>query len=78
MLLQPWQLDVNTVIRPLALEDAGRVHDLIVRNRRHLNRWLRWSSGVQSEADAYAFITQLQTKLVLQLQLYARSSSTNP
>ena len=45
-----WQLDENTVVRPLELGDTQEVYTLITQNRQHLDRWLRWSSALQNEA----------------------------
>lgn len=45
------------------MDDAVAVYALITENRQHLDRWLRWSSGLQSEADVCASIEQFQAKL---------------
>lgn len=45
----PWRLDDNkTLLRPLEPADAPPVHSLIQANRFHLDRWLRWSSSIQT------------------------------
>jgi ribosomal-protein-serine acetyltransferase len=56
--MRPWQLDARTVLRPLAREHAAAFHALLTANRVHLDRWLRWSSLVQTEADAAGFIAE--------------------
>lgn len=58
-----WSLDSDTLIRPLMLGDKREVYALITQNRQHLDRWLRWSSGLQSKADVGAFIEQFEGKL---------------
>ncbi|HWA58264.1 MAG TPA: GNAT family protein [Gemmatimonadales bacterium] len=60
--MDPLTLDDRTRLRPLAPADAGEVHDLITRNRAHLDQWLRWSSSIQSRADADALIAQFEEK----------------
>jgi len=56
-------LDATAVLRPLTVSDAADLHALILENRAHLDRWLRWSSGVQSLADAEQLIRDFQGKL---------------
>ena len=63
MPIMQWQLDETTVVRPLELGDTHEVYTLITQNRQHLDRWLRWSSALQSEADVKTFIEQFQGKL---------------
>ena len=58
-----WQPDENTLVRPLELGDTRAVYTLISQNRQHLDRWLRWSAGLQSEADVETFIGQFESKL---------------
>lgn len=38
------------------------MHQLIVANRDHLDRWLRWSAAIQTEADVLEMIEQFQLK----------------
>ena len=42
--------------------DAQAVHSLIENNRSHLDRWLRWSSGLRPLEDVEAFIAQFEAK----------------
>jgi ribosomal-protein-serine acetyltransferase len=58
-----WQPTPELLIRDLRPADAGAVHQLIERNRAHLDRWLRWSSGMRTVADAQGLIEQFQAKL---------------
>jgi len=51
-----WTLDEQIRIRPLVASDAATLHASIMMNREHLDRWLRWSNSIQTEADAIATI----------------------
>jgi ribosomal-protein-serine acetyltransferase len=51
-----WTLDGETRIRPFEPDDALAIFQLIQSNRDHLDRWLRWSNTIQSEADAQATV----------------------
>ena len=55
-------LDAHTALRPLAGGDALAFLDLIAANRDHLDRWLRWSSGVRTAGDAERFIQTFERK----------------
>lgn len=50
-------------LRPLVAADAAAFHEVIVRNRVHLDRWLRWSSGIRSRAEAEEFLRQAEDRL---------------
>lgn len=52
----PWNLDDDTVLRPLQPAEAPQVLSLIQANRGHLDRWLRWSSSIQTSQDSAALI----------------------
>lgn len=52
----PITLDAHVTLRPLGPTDAPAFHRVILANRAHLDRWLRWSSGVQTLPDAAAFL----------------------
>jgi len=54
--MHPIRLDEQTRLRPLTPADAPAFHRAITANRAHLDRWLRWSSGIQSLADAETFL----------------------
>jgi len=54
--MQPWLLDSDTILRPLDSAAAGETHALIQANRAHLDRWLRWSSAIQTLDDTRALI----------------------
>jgi ribosomal-protein-serine acetyltransferase len=51
-----WTLDDVTEIRPFEPNDAPAMYRRIQSSREHLDRWLRWSNTIQSEADAAATI----------------------
>lgn len=56
-------MDDSVAIAPLELADAAEVHALIVANRAHLDRWLRWSGPVRTLADVEAMIARFRTRL---------------
>ncbi len=56
-------LGPDIFLRPLVPSDAAAVHALILENRAHLDRWLRWSSTVQTRADVDALIARFQAQL---------------
>ncbi len=58
--MDPIALDARTFLRTLTQADAQALHSLIRQNRESLDRWLRWSSMVQTLDDAQAFITRFQ------------------
>lgn len=51
-----WTLDSGTRIRPFEPDDAAAMFRLIESSRDHLDRWLRWSNTIRSEADAQATV----------------------
>ena len=55
-------LGPDVVARSLRQVDAPAVHSLIAANRDRLDRWLRWSSALQSLADVESFIAGFETK----------------
>ena len=56
-------LDLGDVVaRSLRPADAPAVWALINANRAHLDRWLRWSSGIASLDDARALIGTFEAK----------------
>jgi ribosomal-protein-serine acetyltransferase len=55
-------LDAETALRSLTTVDAPAFHEVITRNRTHLDRWLRWSSGIVSLAAADGFIADFARK----------------
>ncbi|HMV32863.1 MAG: GNAT family protein [Gemmatimonadales bacterium] len=55
-------LSATATLRPLVGADAPDLHGLITANRAHLDRWLRWSSGIRTPADAAAFIAIFEEK----------------
>lgn len=57
-----WTLDDATRIRPLEPDDAPTLYQLIESSRDHLDRWLRWSNSIQSQADAAATIARYVAK----------------
>lgn len=58
-----WHLDAQTTVRPLHLDDAAAMHALLTTNRQHLDRWLRWSSSIQTLEDTENLIARFQEKL---------------
>lgn len=48
--------------RSLILSDADKVIALIEQNREHLDRWLRWSSSLQSRSSVVSFIKSFVAK----------------
>ncbi len=52
----------GVIARPLTLSDAPAMHALIVENRAHLDRWLRWSGPLLSEDDVSGFIAMFEDK----------------
>jgi ribosomal-protein-serine acetyltransferase len=57
-----WELGDGVRVRPLRASDAPLFHSVIVRERAHLDRWLRWSSGIATLADAEAMIASFEKK----------------
>ncbi len=57
-----FDLGNDTVARSLAVTDAPAVHDLMTGSRAHLDRWLRWSSGVRTLRDVEALIARFEEK----------------
>ena len=50
------------VARSLRVVDGPAVHALMAENRAHLDRWLRWSSAIQSLSDVEALIARFEQK----------------
>ena len=61
----PNRIDDHLTLRPLRVEDAGTLIDLIARNREHLDRWLRWSGHVRAADDARALIERFAAKTAI-------------
>ena len=55
-------LDSQTVARSLTANDAHAIHALMSENCAHLDRWLRWSSAVQTLQDVRDFIAHFEAK----------------
>ncbi len=58
-----WHLNPSTHIQALTPEHVDAVYQLISKNRIHLDRWLRWSSAIQTRGDVQQLIDQFQQKL---------------
>lgn len=52
----------TAIARSLQLDDAPAVHELMTASRQHLDRWLRWSSSIQTREDAEALIARFVAK----------------
>jgi ribosomal-protein-serine acetyltransferase len=57
------QLTAGVAVRPLRQADAPAMHALLARNRAHFDRWLRWSSSLQTPDDVGAFIAGFEARL---------------
>lgn len=57
-----WVIDGDVVMRPFETPDAGAMFAGVRANRAHLDRWILWSSTVQTELDAAATIEKYATK----------------
>lgn len=55
-------LPPDTLLRALRADDAPGIHALIVANRRHLDRWLRWSSAIRTLDDVRELIESFEQK----------------
>jgi ribosomal-protein-serine acetyltransferase len=55
-------LDTSSSLRSLTAADAPAFHAVITANRHHLDRWLRWSSGIDSVEAATEFIADFSRK----------------
>ncbi|MEO0559209.1 MAG: GNAT family protein [Bacteroidota bacterium] len=55
-------LGETVTARSLQPEDAPAVHRLMTASRQHLDRWLRWSSAIQTLSDVEALIARFETK----------------
>lgn len=55
-------LDPHTELRSLGAEEAEEFLAVIARNRSHLDRWLRWSSSIDSLTASTAFISEFTRK----------------
>lgn len=49
-------------LRSLVAHDAPAFHQAISSNQAHLDRWLRWSSGIRTVTDATALIADFTRK----------------
>jgi len=58
-----WKLDATTSIYPFETKHSNAIHQLITNNRSHLDRWLRWSSSIQTMDDVHDLVDQFQEKL---------------
>jgi ribosomal-protein-serine acetyltransferase len=58
----PIQIDENMHLRPFSESDARAMYELILHNRDHLDRWLRWSGRIQTLDDTCALIERFATK----------------
>ena len=58
----PFALDASTELRLLDETDAEVFFSVIQQNRAYLDRWLRWSAGVQTLADARVFLERFAQK----------------
>jgi ribosomal-protein-serine acetyltransferase len=58
----PHSLSGGVMVRPLEPADTARLLSLIVANRAHLDRWLRWSAAIRTADDAAALIDTFATK----------------
>ena len=58
-----WKLDATTSIYPLEFKHAEEILQLMTKNRGHLDRWLRWSSAIQTLEDVHALVDQFQEKM---------------
>jgi ribosomal-protein-serine acetyltransferase len=57
-----WIIDDTVVMRPFEAEHAAATFAAVRANTAHLDRWILWSSTVQTEADAAATIAKYATK----------------
>ncbi|HET8836479.1 MAG TPA: GNAT family protein [Gemmatimonadales bacterium] len=53
----------GVTLRPLTQADAPAMHALLLPSRAHLDRWLRWSSSLQTLDDVAAFIAGFEARL---------------
>jgi ribosomal-protein-serine acetyltransferase len=58
----PVALDQGVVLRPLAQDDVAAMHALVIANRAHLDRWLRWSAALVTPADVTRFIAGFEAR----------------
>jgi ribosomal-protein-serine acetyltransferase len=56
MSLFPLELGEGITLRPLEETDAEAMYQAVLRNRDHLDPWMRWSGRVQTVDDARAYI----------------------
>jgi len=57
------QLMSGVTLRPFTQADAPAMHALLVADRRHLDRWLRWSSSLGTLDDVAIFLAGFEARL---------------
>ena len=57
-------------LRELTADDALALFAAVERDRAHFDRWLRWTPGLRSQADAAALIAELPPKGGFHLGLF--------
>ena len=57
-----FNLGDDIIARSLRADDAHDMRSLMSANRTHLDRWLRWSSAVQTLGDVEALIAHFEAK----------------
>jgi ribosomal-protein-serine acetyltransferase len=60
--MQPWHLDDGSFLSPLNPASAAEAHALVLANRVHLDRWLRWSSAIRTLDDTLGLIDTFARK----------------
>jgi ribosomal-protein-serine acetyltransferase len=58
----PVTLDGGIVLRPLTQGDAAAMHAVVVANRAHFDRWLRWSSALSAPDDVAGFLAGFEAR----------------
>ncbi|HET7469914.1 MAG TPA: GNAT family protein [Gemmatimonadales bacterium] len=57
------ELVAGVTVRPLTQADGPAMHALLVASRAHLDRWLRWSSTLETPDDVATFIAGFEARL---------------
>ena len=52
----------GATVRPFMPADVPAIHDLIERERAHLDKWLRWSARVRTSEDVSAMVERFAAK----------------